>query len=271
MRHPRPLAFSMLVAAAVLAAGCGAPQSGNAPPAAAQSQPPAASPQPAAPPATVAEPPAESPAQAAAPAPKKPASKPAPRESAPAERAAAPAEPPPPPPPVHVSVPAGTALEVEILDPLSSQTTQPGTAFRARVAKSVVIDGVEAIPAGAAVSGHVTEVHKLAKIGGQAKLTLVLESVDLQQGPTPIHAPMAMAGKKETGKDAATIGGAAAGGALLGQLLGHDKKATAIGAVVGAAAGTAVAAKTKGETIEVAAGAVVSVPLDQPVAVTVRR
>ena len=177
----------------------------------------------------------------------------------------------PAPQPIVKTVPAGTAIELIVLDGLSSQTSQAGDTFRARVARDVTHDGLVVIPAGSVVHGSVTEAVPLKKIGGTAKLSLVFSKIDLTTGSSvAIEASLAQQGKSETKKDAATIGGAAAGGALLGKLLGHGGKGALIGAVVGGAAGTAVAAKTKGEQVEIPVGTEMTIDLNRPVDVTVR-
>jgi outer membrane lipoprotein SlyB len=183
-----------------------------------------------------------------------------------------PPEPPPTREPVMKTVPAGTAIEVAFLDGLSSKASRTGDSFRARVAKDVMLDGIAVIPAGSVVVGSVTEAVPLKKIGGQAKLALEFNKLELTSGRSaPIDASFAEQGKSETGKDAATIGGAAAGGALLGRILSkNDKtKGTVLGAIVGAAAGTAVASKTKGQEVEIPAGTVITLKLDQAAQITV--
>jgi hypothetical protein len=59
---------------------------------------------------------------------------------------------------------------------------------------------------------------------------------------------------------------------LLGRLLSHNDKTkgTLIGAAVGAAAGTGVAAATKGQEVELPAGTVLVLRLEQPLTVTVQ-
>jgi hypothetical protein len=184
------------------------------------------------------------------------------------------AEPAPPPPePIVKTIPAGTTIEIVFLDGVSSAASQVGDSFRARVARDVSIDGITVVPAGSTVGGTVTEAVSLKKIGGRAKLTLDFARLELPSGRTAlIHASLAQLGKSETKKDAATIGGAAAGGALLGRILskGDKDKGTVIGAIAGAAAGTAIAAKTAGQEIEIPAGTPSSLTLDQPTEVTVQ-
>lgn len=184
-------------------------------------------------------------------------------------------EPPPPPKPERVikTIPAGTDLNVELVDGASSLTSHVGDAVHARVTSAITIDGVVVVPQGAIVAGAVTEAISLKKIGGQASLGLKFDSLDLAGGQKAlISVDLHEQGKSETGKDAGTIAGATAGGALLGRLLSHhDKtKGTLIGAAVGAAAGTGVAAATKGKEVELPAGTPLALHLDQPLTVTVQ-
>jgi len=175
---------------------------------------------------------------------------------------------------VNVTLPASTALEVEFAEGLSSEESAVGDPVRAFVVQDVVQDGLVVVPAGTEVQGQVVEVHPAKKIGGQAKLTMGFHTLRLPSGAeVPIQSSIEFAGKKQTGKDAATIGGSAAGGAILGRVLGGDNKdkATAIGAVVGAAVGTAVAANNKTDPVLVQAGQATQVLLYEPVTLTVSR
>lgn len=183
-------------------------------------------------------------------------------------------EPPAAPDPVVVTVPTGTVVEVAFLDSVSSKESQPGDSFRARVIQDVMQDGLAVIPAGSVVVGTVVEAVPLKKrIGGKARLVLEFSKLELTSGrSTAISAAFAELGKSETKRDAATIGGAAAGGALLGRILkkkDRDKGAL-IGAVIGAAAGTAIAARTEGEEVLIDSGTQISLQLNEPAHVTVR-
>jgi len=169
---------------------------------------------------------------------------------------------------VNVTLPASTALELEFAQSLSSEESAVGDPVRARVTQDVVENGVVAVPAGSEVTGQVTEARAVKKIGGQAKLAVMFDMLHLPTGEqTPITSSIEFLGKKQTGKDAATIGGSAAGGAVLGRVLGgKDKdKATAIGAVVGAAVGTAVAANNKTDPVLVETGQTTQALLVEPV------
>lgn len=221
--------------------------------------------------------PRSKPAPAPAPVPQatepEPAPVPEPVPAAPAEEPAPAPEPAPEPEPVTVSLPAGTQLDVALTRTLASNTNSPGDAFRVRVDRDVMEDGLVAIPAGSEVLGEVTEVVPLKKIGGQARLGLRFTDLVLPSGRTvPIHASFLQEGRSETGRDAATIGGAAAGGAILGRILnkGGRSKGSVLGAIIGAAAGTAIAARTPGEEVVLPQGSVVTLKLDRPVEVRAR-
>ncbi len=176
------------------------------------------------------------------------------------------APPPPPPPKVDVHLAAGTALDLEFVRTVSSATARVGDTFRTRVNGDVYDDrGNLAIPAGSEVVGQVTEAVPLPKVGGRARLGLRFTDVVLPGGETAkVSASLVEQGKNETGRDAATIGGATAGGAILGRILdrGKKKRGTVLGAIIGAAAGAAIASKSEGEEVEIPAGSVIAVKLD---------
>jgi len=169
---------------------------------------------------------------------------------------------------IEATVPAGTTLEAELTRSVSSRTAAVGDTFRARVAQGVHQDGLLAIPAGSELVGEVTEVSSLKRVGGQARLGLRFTDLVLPSGETvPISASFVEQGRSETRRDAATIGGAAEGGAILGRILnqGNKTKGGVIGAIIGAAAGTAIASRTPGQDVTIAEGTTVSVRLDQSV------
>jgi hypothetical protein len=176
--------------------------------------------------------------------------------------------------PVDLVVPSGTLMSVEFNERLSSDESQAGQRFTARVIDPVTVDGRTAIAVGSVVQGKVVEVVPSKRIGGKARLSLDFDSVRVgSRDEVPIEASLHSQAKGQTKKDAATIGGATAGGAILGRIIGHqrdqDADGTAVGAVVGAAIGTAIAASNQGEAATIPAGATVTIRLDTPVRVTV--
>jgi hypothetical protein len=214
------------------------------------------------------------------PAPSRPAveeTRPEPPRAVTPELAPAAPSPEPEPEPVReeprtasVTVPAGTQIDVEFTRRLASNTSSPGDSFRARVNQDLIQDGVVAIPAGSEILGEVTDALPLKRVGGQARLALKFTDLVLPSGKTvPIDASFVQEGRNETRRDAATIGGAAAGGAVLGRILnkGNRSRGGVLGAIIGAAAGTAIASKTPGEEVIIPEGSVVSLRLDDSVRV----
>jgi hypothetical protein len=127
------------------------------------------------------------------------------------------------------------------------------------------VDGRVAIATGSIVSGRVVKVLPSRKLGGRAQMDLEFTSLRVAAGAErPLAASFHDQGNSQTKKDAATIGGAAAGGALLGQIIGKDSKGTVLGALVGGAIGTGIAAKNRGQEVTLPEGMVVEIHLDSP-------
>lgn len=192
-------------------------------------------------------------------------------ESAAGPPAAAPsAAPEPEPVEVEVVVPAGTKIRLRLLDGVSSQTSVAGQTVEAEVTSALAAGGVTAIPAGARVHGRVSEAHALRKVGGQARLAIAFESVEVDGARVPIQAFFAHEGRSETGKDAATIAAGAVVGTVLGNQARKNDRGKVVGGLLGAGVGTAVAAATKGETVELGPGAELELTLRADVPVRVR-
>ena len=226
------------------------------------------------------------PARAATSAPK-PASRPVPVERPAPQPAPAAVEPEPEPEPaavlayepranreselVMVRLPADTELPIELRDTLSSETNAVGDAVRAVITEDIVGDGLVAIPAGSEVRGSVVEIVQPKKIGGQARIGVRFDEIATPSGyRAAIDAGLEVAGKSQKVKDGATIGGAAAGGAILGRVLSHDKgKGTLLGGILGAAAGTVAAHKNKVDAAHLDAGMQATLRLEVPIHVAV--
>lgn len=172
---------------------------------------------------------------------------------------------------VTVTVPASTGLDVEFVAGLSSEEVLVGDPVETFVVNDLVQDGRVVIPAGSLVTGQVTGVQSAKKIGGRARLVLNFDTLRLTSGDeVAIRSSIEYVGKRQTGKDAATIGGSAAGGAILGRILGGDDRdrGTVLGAVVGAAIGTAVAANNKTDPVLIDTGEITELLLYEPVVLT---
>lgn len=171
---------------------------------------------------------------------------------------------------IVLRLPATTPIEVEFQDFLSSEASLVGDRFRASVVRDVLQDGIVAIPAGSAVLGTVSSVVAQKKIGGQQRLALSFDRVELPSGQSVgIQAVFDAEGRSQKKKDAATIGGSAAGGAVLGRVLSRKSKSAAIGAILGAAIGTAVASHNAGDPVVIEPGSFAELLLEIPIHVTV--
>ena len=171
----------------------------------------------------------------------------------------------------EIVVPAGTVLPVELVTAVGSDTSHVEDQVRGTLRSAIRIDGVEAIPAGTTVSGHVTSAERPGKVKGRGSIGLRFNRIDLPGDgnrvaiSTGAISRLAPATKKQ---DAAKIGGGAAGGAIIGGIIGGGDGA-AKGAAIGGGAGTAVVLSTRGKDIRLAAGTPLSVKLTAPLTIRV--
>lgn len=177
--------------------------------------------------------------------------------------------------PAHheVTLPAGTSLPIDLRTTVASDTSHVEDRVTAALRQPVAVRGVEVLPTGTRLLGHVTAADRSARIKGRARVGFRFTSLDLpgDGGKTPIRTSsvvrLAPATKKE---DAMKIGGGAAGGAVIGALLGGGGGA-AKGAAIGGAGGTGVVLATRGNEVRVPAGTNLIVRLESPITVSVRR
>ena len=130
--------------------------------------------------------------------------------------------------------------------------------------------GRVAIPAGALVSGTITDVKAARGPSSSGTLTLAVNSVTVRGRSYPIDASIdaletERQGRAITDGDAVKVGVGAAAGAIVGQVIGKNTKGTVIGAVVGAAAGAGYAVATKDSDILLPEGTHIVLTLRQRV------
>src|SRR5262245_8761916 len=110
--------------------------------------------------------PASTPRSASTPSAKAAASPPADKPAAPAFR--------------EVTVPAGTVLAIELRTTVGSATSQVEDQVRGTIRKAVLVEGIDAIPAGSTVSGVVTEADRSARVKGLARVAFRFSSLDVK-------------------------------------------------------------------------------------------
>jgi len=164
------------------------------------------------------------------------------------------------------TVPEGTMLAVRLDSAVGSDSSRVDDPIEAILTDAVVVNGTEVLPAGSIVRGVVAAVQSAPKVKGRASLTLLFSSVSAPgRGERyPIAARVALVAPSTRGKDVAKIAVPAAGGAIIGGLIG-GKKGAAIGTAIGGGGGAAVVLSTAGPQIRLPRGTVLSLPLDRAV------
>jgi len=180
--------------------------------------------------------------------------------------------PPPPPAPEfrELTIRSGATLSATLTTPLASDTSKVEDTVRATLNSAVAIDGVELLPTGATITGHVTKALQSAKVKGRAMIAFRFNSVDTHGGPEHMSTQTITHEAGSTkGKDATKIGIGAGAGAIIGGIVGGGSGA-ATGAAIGGGAGTATVLATKGDEVNLPAGTPVTVTLTAPLTIRVQ-
>lgn len=172
----------------------------------------------------------------------------------------------------EVTIPAGPALRVVLDTTVGSDTSRAEERVAAHLAGPVVIHGETALPSGSRVGGVVTDAVRSGKVKGRAHVALRFESLspageDRRYAIRTTAIGRTAAATKR--KDALEIGAPAAGGALIGALVGGSKGAL-VGTAVGGGAGTAVVLSTRGKEVRIPKGTTLTLKLAAPLTVRVR-
>lgn len=165
-----------------------------------------------------------------------------------------------------IVIPRDTILLVELLNELSTEISQQGDPFQARVVTPQQY-------AGAILEGHITQLKRPGKAKGTAQLQLSFEQIKFPtgqvakisgqvievipnggtQGVDKVDSEGGVQGQTSTKRDAGKIGGAAGIGAVIGAIFGGGSGA-AIGAGIGAGVGTAGVLTSRGKEIRLTQG-----------------
>lgn len=162
-------------------------------------------------------------------------------------------------------IPANTVMRVELLTNLSTDATQRGDRFQARVLEPAEFQD-------AMIEGQVTRVKGPGKIKGSAELQLafdkisqngrwtdfkaqVIEVIDTgnSDGNADVDDEGGVKAKGRTKDDVAKVGASAGIGAIIGAIFGGGKGA-AIGAAIGGALGTGSVLTSSGKAIRLEHG-----------------
>ena len=165
-------------------------------------------------------------------------------------------------------IPSGTEIEVMLDQALSSETANVEDRFEASTVAAILVNGRTVIPAGATVSGYVSEVRSNKRLRKDGYLKLEFSTLTLDGGqPMEIRSQVVSVAESHSGDHTLRNGGL---GAILGAVVGgifEGKKGALIGAVVGAGGGVLA---TKGEEVELPHRTLITLRLDGPMTVARR-
>jgi hypothetical protein len=164
-----------------------------------------------------------------------------------------------------VIIPQDTILMIELESSLSTEASQQGDRFQARVVEPREF-------AGAIVVGRVARVRRAGKVKGAAELQLTFETIRMdnhtsgfradvialvdngnRDGSGTVDSEGGVKGQDSTKDNVAKIGASTGIGAAIGALLGGGKGA-AIGAAIGGTVGTAGVLKSTGKDLRLERG-----------------
>jgi sRNA-binding protein len=159
-------------------------------------------------------------------------------------------------------IPVGTELDVRVGTRLNSGTAMVEDRFEATTLVDFNNGGRTLVPAGSVMRGVVTTVEPATRTNRTARMTLSFDQLTVNGRAYPMRGTVTQAIEGEGIKgETARIGTGAGVGAIIGGILGGFKGALA-GILIGAG-GTLAA--TEGKEVDLPAGSVLRVRVDQPV------
>jgi hypothetical protein len=163
---------------------------------------------------------------------------------------------------VSGTVPVGAELDVRLQASLSSATAKVEQRFEATTTVDYATStGGVLIPAGSIVRGFVSSVSPAGHLDRRGSLTLSFDELRIGDQSQPLRASVLQALDGKGGQDNARLGAGAAVGAIIGGILGGGKGAL-LGVLVG---GGGTMAATAGADVELPAGTILRIRVDQPV------
>jgi hypothetical protein len=159
-------------------------------------------------------------------------------------------------------IPVGTELDVRVGTRLNSGTAAVEDRFEATTLVDFNSGGRTLVPAGSVMRGVVTSVEPATRTNRTARMTLSFDQLTVNGRAYPMRGTVTQAIEGEGIKgETARVGTGAGVGAIIGGILGGFKGALA-GILIGAG-GTLAA--TEGKEVDLPAGSVLRVRVDQPV------
>jgi hypothetical protein len=107
--------------------------------------------------------------------------------------------------PSFIRIPAGTIVQVELTEALSSETAAQEQLFGLRLIAPIIIDGRELVPAGAAGGGEVIDAHPSAFGGRQGRLIVSGRYIEMGGQRARIRTMQLSAAGDERGAEALAV------------------------------------------------------------------
>jgi hypothetical protein len=172
----------------------------------------------------------------------------------------------------EVTIPAGTRLSVVLDSAVGSDTSRVEEPVTAHLSRPVAIGGSTVLATGTQLNGVVTDAKRSGKVKGLAHVAVRFTTLTPRGDDQRYRIQTASVGRTAAAtkeKDALEIGAPAAGGAIIGALVG-GKKGALVGTALGGGAGTAVVLSTSGKEVHLGRGAALTLRLSSPVTVRVK-
>jgi hypothetical protein len=167
-----------------------------------------------------------------------------------------------------VTIPAGQAMLVRMIDGVDSSKNHVGDIFHASLETDLVIGGSVVARKGTDVYGRLSNAKEAGHMSGSSELQLELTRMVVNGQDYPVvSSDYTLKGKGRGANTAQKVGGGAAVGAIIGAIAGGGKGA-AIGAGVGSAAGAGTQVFTRGQQVKVPSETLLEFRLQQPVTIT---
>jgi len=165
-----------------------------------------------------------------------------------------------------VMVPVGTGREVRLSTPQNSGKATVEQRFEATLIEDFVVNRRVVIPAGAVTRGFVSSVKAAGRIDRRGSLTLSFDELRIDNRSSRLRASVIQALEAKASNDVARAGAGAVVGGIVGGLLGGGKGAL-LGVLIG---GGGTLAATDGSDVDLPAGTILRIRIDQPLEVVVR-
>ena len=168
----------------------------------------------------------------------------------------------------EVTIPAGQALLIRMIDSVDSSKNQVGDVFHASLETDLYVHGTLVARRGTDVYGRLANAQEAGHLSGSSELQLELMRIVIDGHDYPlVSSDYSLKGQSRGQDTAKKVGGGAIFGAIIGAIAGGGKGA-AIGAGAGSAAGAGVQIFTRGQQVKVPSETLLEFRLQQPAAVT---